>query len=589
MTWEQWFTAAVTVVTVIVLVRDLFPPSVAMTGAMVATLTAGIISPAEALSGFSNPAPVTIAALYVLAKAADKTGALSPLVGSLLGNNHSQRMTTARLTIPTTLASAFLNNTPIVAMLIPQVESWAGARDRSPSHYLLPLSYAAVLGGVVTLMGTATNIVVSGLLEAAGFEPLGFFEITKIGLPVAVVGIALIIILAPTVMPSRRSATQANRAEAPEFTVDIIVETGGPLDGKSVEEAGLRNLTGVFLIEIDRAGETLAAVGPDHILHGADRLRFAGRVDDVVDLQTRAGLSLAEQTHVDLIDTPQAAHFQAVIGIGSFLSGRTLKEIGFRSRYQAAVVAIHRAGQRIEDKLGDVELRAGDTLLVVADPDWNERWGDRQDFILISPLTGVPQIRTRRALVVAAVAVAIVATTATGLLPMVTAALLGGAFLVVSGVVSPSEARASVDLDVIVTIGSAFGLAAAMESSGLAATLARGLVDGLGGLGPTGLLAGVVVATVLLKELITNKAAVLLIFPIAVATAQSVGANPRGFALAVAVAAATAFLTPIGIQTNLMVYGPGGYRFTDYLRLGIPLTVAVIAVILVGVPIFWPI
>lgn len=588
MIWEQWFTAAVTVLTVIVLVRDLFPPSVAMTGAMVATLTAGIISPAEALSGFSNPAPVTIAALYVLAKAADKTGALAPLVGSLLGNNHSQRMTTARLTIPTALGSAFLNNTPIVAMLIPQVESWAEARDRSPSHYLLPLSYAAVLGGVVTLMGTATNIVVSGLLEAAGFEPLGFFEITKIGLPVALVGVGLIILLAPSVMPSRRSATQVNRAEAPEFTVDTIVEAGGPLDGKSVEEAGLRNLAGVFLIEIDRGGEMIAAVGPDHILHGADRLRFAGRVDDVVDLQTRAGLNLAEQTHVDLIDTPQAAHFQAVIGIGSFLSGRTLKGIGFRSRYQAAVVAIHRAGQRIEDKLGDVELRAGDTLLLVADPDWNERWGDRQDFILISPLTGVPQIRTRRALVVAAVAVAIVAAVATGLLPMVTAALLGGALLVVSGVVSPREARASVDLDVIVTIGSAFGLAAAMESSGLAATLARGLVDGLGALGPTGLLAGVVVATVLLKELITNKAAVLLIFPIAIATAQSVGANPRGFALAVAVAAATAFLTPIGIQTNLMVYGPGGYRFTDYLRLGLPLTVAVIVIILVGVPIFWP-
>jgi di/tricarboxylate transporter len=588
MSWEQWFVAAVTVATIVVLVRDLFPPSVAMTGAMVAALTAGIISPAEALAGFSNPAPVTIAALYVLAKAADKTGALTPLVGSLLGNGYSQRMTTARLTISTLFASAFLNNTPIVAMLIPQVESWAEARDRSPSHYLIPLSYAAVLGGVVTLMGTATNIVVSGLLEAAGFEPLGFFEITKIGLPVAVVGVSLIILLAPRVMPSRRSATQSNRAEAPEFTVDIVVEPGGPLDGKSVESAGLRNLAGVFLIEIDRNGETTAAVGPDHILHGSDRLRFAGRVDNVVDLQSQEGLSLAEQTHVDLIDTPQAAHFQAVIGVGSFLSARTLKEIGFRSRYQAAVVAIHRAGQRIEEKLGDVELRAGDTLLVVADPGWNERWSDRQDFILISPLAGVPQIRNRMALAVAAVAAGIVVTAATGLLPMVTAALLGGAALVVARVVSPREAKSAIDLDVIVTIGSAFGLAAAMESSGLASTLARSLVDGLGVLGPVGLLAGVVVATVLLKELITNKAAVLLIFPIAIATAQSVGANPRGFALAVAVAAATSFLTPIGIQTNLMVYGPGGYRFTDYLRLGLPLTVAVIAVILLGVPIFWP-
>ncbi len=588
MSWEQWFTTAVILLTVVVLVRDLLPPSVAMTGAMVAALTAGIITPAEALAGFSNPAPVTIAALYVLAKAADKTGALAPLMGSLLGDNHSQRMTTVRLAIPTAFASSFLNNTPIVAMLIPQVESWAEARGRSPSHYLLPLSYAAVLGGVVTLMGTATNIVVSGLLETAGYPPLGFFEISRIGLPVALVGVALIVILAPVLMPARRSATQASREEAPEFTVDVIVKAGGPLDGASVEAAGLRNLAGVFLVEIDRDDETIAAVGPDQVLHGADRLRFAGRVDNVVDLQTRDGLTLAEQTHVDLIDTPQAAHFQAVIGIGSSLSGHTLKEIGFRSRYQAAVVAIHRAGQRIKEKLGDIELRAGDTLLVVADPGWNDRWGDRQDFILISPLAGVTRVRSRRALTVAAIAVGIVGTAATGLLPMVTAALLGGAALVIFGVVTPREARVSVDLDVIVTIGSAFGLAAAMEASGLAATIAQGLVDGLGALGPAGLLAGVVVATVILKELITNKAAVLLIFPIAIATAQSAGANPRGFALAVAVAAATSFLTPIGFQTNMMVYGPGGYRFTDYLRLGLPLTVAVVAVILVGVPIIWP-
>lgn len=589
MTWEQWFTAGIIVVTIVVLVRDFFPPAVALTGAMVAALTAGIITPAEALAGFSNPAPVTIAALYVLAKAADKTGALSPLVESLLGDNHSPRMTTARLAVPTTFASAFLNNTPIVAMLIPQVESWAESRGRSPSHYLLPLSYAAVLGGVVTLMGTATNIVVSGLLEAAGLPPLGFFEISKIGVPVALVGLVVIIALAPALMPSRRSASQANREEVPEFTVDLIVEGGGPLDGASVEGAGLRNLVGVFLVEIDREGETIAAVGPDQMLHGADRLRFAGRVDEIVDLQNLAGLTLAEQTHVDFVDTPQAAHFQAVIGAGSSLSGRTLKEIGFRSRYQAAVVAINRAGHRVEAKLGDIDLRAGDTLLVVADPGWRDRWIDGQDFILISPLAGTPRIRSRRSLAVAAVAVGIVASAATGLLPMVTAALLGGASLVVLGVVSPREAKASINLDVIVTIGSAFGLAAAMEASGLAATIAEGLVDSLGALGPTGLLAGVVVATVLLKELITNNAAVLLIFPIAIATADSIGADSRGFALAVAVAAATSFLTPIGYQTNMMVYGPGGYRFTDYLRLGLPLTVAVVAVILVGVPIIWPI
>ncbi|MGZ8784801.1 MAG: SLC13 family permease [Acidimicrobiia bacterium] len=588
MTWEQWFTAAVIIVTIFVLVRDLLPPAAAMTGAMVAALTAGIITPAEALAGFSNPAPVTIAALYVLAKAAEKTGVLTPLVESLMGDNYSVRKTTARLTVTTTLASAFLNNTPIVAMLIPQVEHWAESREESPSHYLLPLSYAAILGGVVTLIGTATNIVVSGLLEAGGYPPLGFFEITKIGLPVAGVGVLVIIGLAPRIMPARRSASQASREEMPEFTIDMTVTTGGLLDGVTVDAAGLRHLAGVFLVEIDREGETFAAVGPDQVLHGSDRLRFAGRVDNVVDLQNLSGLTLAEQTHVDLIDTRQAAHFQAVIGIGSFLSGRTLKEIGFRSRYQAAVVAIHRAGQRVDAKLGDIELRAGDTLLVVADPDWKDRWGDRRDFILIAPLAGAPRLRSRRALVAAAVAIGIVATAATGLLPMVTAALLGGAALVVLGVVSPREAKASVDLDVIVTIGSAFGLAAAMESSGLAATIATGLVHGLGTLGPTGLLAGVVIATVLLTSLLTNTAAVLLIFPIAIATADSFGANPRGFALAVAVAASMCFLTPIGYQTNMMVYGPGGYRFTDYLRLGLPLTLASVAVILVGIPIIWP-
>lgn len=588
MNWEQWFTAGVIIVTIVVLVRDLFPPAVALTGAMVAALTAGVITPTEALAGFSNPAPVTIAALYVLAKAADKTGALSPLVESLLGNGHSPRMTMARLTAPTTFASAFLNNTPIVAMLIPQVERWADARGRSPSLYLLPLSYAAVLGGVVTLMGTATNIVVSGLLEAANLPPLGFFEITKIGLPVAIVGLAVIIALAPIAMPSRRSASQTSREEIPEFTIEMVVQQGGPLDGVSVEAASLRHLDGVFLVEIDRDGEVLAPVGPDHVLRGADRLRFAGRVDNVVDLRNLVGLALAEQTHVDLVDTPQAAHYLAVIGAGSSLSGRTLRDVGFRSRYQAAVVAIHRAGQRVEAKLGDIDLRAGDTLLVLADPGWPDRWSDRQDFILISPLTGAPKNRSRRALAVAAVAIGIVSAAATGLLPMVTAALLGGAALVVFGVVSPREAKASVNLDVIVTIGSAFGLAAAMDASGLAATVAAGLVDGLGGFGPTGLLAGVVIATALLKELITNNAAVLLIFPIAIATADSIGANSRGFALAVAVAAATSFLTPIGYQTNMMVYGPGGYRFTDYLRLGLPLTVAVLAVVLVGVPIIWP-
>ncbi len=588
MSWEAWFTLAVLLVTIVVLTREVLPASAVILSAVVVLLVAGVVNPAQAFSGFSNPAPITVAALYVLARAVDKTGALQPLVSATLGKGDRRRWALTRLVAPTAAASAFLNNTPIVAMLVPQVSDWADRRGQSPSRYLMPLSFAAMLGGMVTVIGTSTNLVISGLLEAEGQAPLAMFEITKLGLPVALGGCLILVILAPLLLPDRRPARRELQEDVREFVVNMVVERGGPFDGKAVEAGGLRHLQGVYLVEIERDGDSIAPVPPDTVLHGDDRLTFVGKADLIVDLQKMRGLASVEQQHVRALDTARHAFFEAVVGATSPLVGKTLRDVEFRSRYQAAVVAIHRAGHRVQAKLGDVRLRVGDTLLMLSGPDFRDLWRDRTDFLLVAPLGGAPPRTVRAAWLVGLIALMIIVGASLGLLPILHLSLIGAIALVLLGVLTPGEARQAVDLDVILVIAGAFGLGAAMGVTGLADRLAGGLIEALGVLGPTGVLAGVVLATVVLKAFITNNAAAVLMFPIAVSAATGLGLDHRSFAIALAITASASFLTPIAYQTNLMVYGPGGYRFTDYARLGVPLTVLVVLTILLVLPIFWP-
>ncbi|MDH3731387.1 MAG: SLC13 family permease [Acidimicrobiia bacterium] len=586
--WEAWYTLAVVAIVVVILVRDLLPPAGAFLAAVVAVLVPEIIEPSQAFSGFSNPAPITIAALYILAGAVEKTGAVTPLVSSLFGRNGSGRVALARIAIPTTTASAFLNTTPIVTMLIPQVERWSEARGRSPSRYLMPLSFAAILGGVVTVIGTATNLVVSGLFVAEGMEPIGFFEITKVGLPMAVIGIGVIVLLAPVVIPDRRSARQEMVEDVRQYAVEMSVAPGLALDGKTVAGGRLRDLRGVFLAEIERDGDVIAPVTPDTMLHGGDLLHFFGMSDDIVDLQATPGLVSTEHHHVVELDTTRSNYFEAVVGEASPLLGKTLKEIGFRSRYQAAVIAIHRGGHQVDGKLGSIRLRLGDTLLIVADPGFRRRWKDHNHFLLIAPLGGLPPGASAGARRTGLVGLGVVLLAATGITSLIAAVLLGAVAIVMLGVLTPEEARESVNLNVVVMIAAALGLAEAMNSSGLAEAVADRVVDLFGDGSSIAVLLGVVLATTILKEFVTTNAAAVLIFPIAIATATSLGLDPRAFGMAVALTAATSFLTPIGYQTNVMVYGPGGYRFTDYLRLGGPLTLVTVATTMILVPVFWP-
>ena len=588
MTADAWVTLVIVVVVVVVLVRDLLPPSAAMAGGMVALMATQVVTPEKALSGFANPAPATIAALFVLARAVERSGILRPVVSGLLGTSAGVRSALGRMSIPTAAASGLLNNTPIVAMLVPQIERWSDQRRISPSRFLMPLSFAAILGGTLTLIGTATNVVVSGQLEAIGLEPLGFFEISRAGIPIALLGLALVVTLAPIVLPARRSPRSDAEDRYREFTLEMTVETGGAIDGASVEDAKLRDLAGVFLVALERSGEQIVPVRPEYVLRGGDRLRFAGKANDVVDLQALGGLASAETEHLSALDTRRPGVYEAVIGGASPLVGRTLKEIGFRGRYQAAAIAIHRAGQRVDAKLGEVPLRVGDTLLLLSDSRFRDRWLDRNDFLLISGGSEIDRPDTRRRWIVAAVALAIVGVAASGALPLVVTALVGAMVIVATGILTPGQARDAVDLDVVVTVAAAFGLAAAVQSSGLADVFADGITRAFEWAGPRGVLLGIVLTTVVMTELITNNAAALLVFPIAIASAPSAAVDPRGIAIAVAIAASASFLTPIGYQTNTMVYGPGGYHFGDYARLGAPLTILVVVATVALIPMLWP-
>jgi di/tricarboxylate transporter len=582
MPWEAWFTLGVLALTLVLLAREIYAPAHTMLGATIVLLVAGIISGPEAFAGFGNPAPITVAALYVLARAVEKTGLLQPLLAWLMGRGTGEAGPLRRLLPTSAAASAFLNNTPLVAMLIPPVSDWAYRTGRSPSRYLMPISYAVILGGAITVMGTSTNLVVSGLMETRLGTPMGFFEITPFGLPVAVIGVILLMITSPYLLPSRLPPREALADRvAREFTVYMVVEPGGALDGKAVAEGGLRHLKGVFLVELERAGELVAPVSSDTVMKGGDRLCFVGRADDVVDLHLIRGLISAEQAHVTHFDTARHTFFEVVIGPASPLVGQSLRSAQFRSRYQAAVVAIHRAGHRINAKLGGVELRIGDTLLLLADPGFRNRWREHTDFLLIAQLGGTAPGVTRKAWFVGVVTVAIALVAGLGVLPMLQAALLGMVALVAFGVLTAGEARAAVDLEVIVIVATSFALAAAVDNSGLADRLAALLVGAFSGLGTLGVMLGIILATSLLTELVTNNAAAALVLPIALGAAQRIGADPRVFALVVAVMASTSFLTPIGYQTNTMVYGPGGYRFGDFARLGAPLTAAVMITILI--------
>lgn len=576
----------VMVTIVVVLARERYAPAPTMLAGLVVLTLVGVVDADEAFAGFSSPATLTIAGLFVVARALQVHGGLAVLLTRLLGDRARDRTILARLVAPVLAASAVIANTPLVATLGPMVRTWAERRGRAPSTFLMPLSFATILGGVITTIGTSTTLVVSGILDRAGLGAFGFFEVLPLGLPIALVGGILLVAVAPLVLPDRRPSYAQVASHERDYTFRLQVAPGGPLEGRSVTESGLRNLEQVYLAGLRREELELAPVGPGAVLQAGDVLTFVGRVDQVLEVSSRAGLVHADETQATLLDGDRHGLVEAVVGVNSPLVNRTPKEMSFRGHYGAAIVAIHRQGERVDAKLGEVRLAAGDALLLLTDDDFEDRWRPTRDFAVVVPLEDGETTPSRYRPLVGLVTVAMIVAAAVGV-PILTAVLAACLVLVGSRAIRFWDARGSLDLDVLLIVASAIGLGGAIESSGLA-DRAAGVIETVAASGgATVALLAVLVGTLVLTELVTNVAAAALMTTVAVEVAARVGADPHGWAVGVAVMASSSFLTPIGYQTNTIVYGLGGYRFTDYWRLGLPLTLVVLAASMVIIPAVW--
>jgi di/tricarboxylate transporter len=588
-TWQAWATLFVVVVVLAVLAATRVRAHVVLLGALTLLLTLGVISDRDLLSSVANPGMATVGALFAVGAGLRDTGGMSWLAERLLGRPQSVTSARVRIVGPVALLSAFMNNIPLVAVMLPVVNDWARRIRVSTSQLMIPLSYASVLGGTCTLIGTSTIIVVNGLVitELGPEQALGMFDISRVGVPVAIVGLLYLVLLGGWLLVDRTPAL-STRDDAREYTLEMIVEKGSPLTGKSIEDAGLRQLPGVFLMEVQRDGIVMPAVSPKTELREKDRLVFVGVVTSVVDLQRIRGLSPAtNQLWKMNAPRPSRSLVEVVVSNSNPLLGQTIREGRFRTRYDAVAIAAARHGQRIDKKLGDIVLQAGDTLLLEARPDFVEHNRESRDFYLVSEIADSSPLRHDRAWLAVAILVAMVATVALGWMSMLNAALLAAGFMVIARCTTASAALRAVDWTVLLVIVAAFGIGRAMEVSGAAMLVADSLL-GIVGDHEVGTLAVLCGLTMVFTNVMNANAAAVLVFPIGVEAASHLDASPMPFVIGIVMGAAASFATPIGYQTNLMVYGPGGYRFVDFVRIGAPLSLLVWGLSVALIPHFWP-
>lgn len=586
--WEPILTGVLIVLMIGTMALGRFGADIIMMGALLVLLLTGVLEPQEAIDGFANQAVITVAMLYIVATAMRETGAMARITAIVLGRPKTERSAQMKLAIPVAMMSAFVNNTPIVAMFLPTLSTVARRCSFSPSKLYMPLSFASILGGVCTLIGTSTNVVVAKLLSdehivGPSGEELGFsmFTLAKVGLPIAIVGILYILFFGRKLLPDRVTPIQDAETHDEGYHAALRVEPNSPIVGKSVEDADLRDLPGLFLARIERENTTLVAVSPQEIINARDVLVFVGQIDSVVDLQQIKGLVPSTlPSSDDSIDESEDPHYrpnltisEAVVANNSSLVGLTIKESGIRTRYGAVVVAVRRQGQRLTGKLGDIRLRSGDTLLLEAPPGFGDRFMSSGDFYLVNERITPAALRHERAWVALAVLAMLITILSFGVLDPMTGSMLAAGLMVLTRCCTGPQARRGVDIQILVVIGAAFGIGAAMTKTGLAADIAHTITQAVSTMGPWGLLASIYVLTSIFTATMTNNAAAVLMFPIALAVAAEQQLNPMPFVVAITVAASCEFSTPIGYQTNLMVMGPGGYRWSDYTRFGLPLSI----------------
>ena len=587
MTFDAWFSISIVIFCFATLMFSRVSADIVMTAGLSLLLLFEILTPQEALAGFANEGMLTVAVLYIVAAGLTETGAVGWIVQSLLGRPHSTSHAQLRLMLPVTVLSAFLNNTPVVAIFIPAVKDWAKRHKLTLSKLMIPLSYASIAGGTCTLIGTSTNLVVNGMLqEQNNYSGLSMFELLWVGAPIVFAVLVFILIFSRWLLPDRVPALD-RYDDVRQYTVEMKVEHNSPLANMSIEQAGLRQLPGLFLVEIERAGQLIPAVSPQEILYSNDRLVFAGIIDSVVDLQKIRGLKPATSQIFKLEGERKDRRFvEAVVSNTCPMIGKTVREGKFRSRYNAVIIALARNGERLNQKIGDIILRPGDTLLLESRESFVQQQHNSRDFFLISEIGHSHPLNHDRAITALGIVLLMILLVSFGWLSMLKAALLASGLMIITRCIDGRIARLAPDWQVLVVIATAFGIGTAIHKTGAAMAIAETLISLTDG-APWLTLAMVFLLTAGFTAMATNNVAAVLMFPIALEAANTLQVSIMPFAIIIMVAASASFSTPIGYQTNLMVFNAGGYRFMDFFRIGFPLTLLVGLVTLIITPLVW--
>tara|TARA_R110001583_G_scaffold50929_3_gene158943 strand:- start:9235 stop:10962 length:1728 start_codon:yes stop_codon:yes gene_type:complete len=558
MTLQSYFVLAVFICTIIGLIKFQQRPSLIFGVALLTLFSTQMVSTDQVIKSLSNQGLLTLILLMLCSIALEKTRLLRLVAMKVI--KPSYRATWLRLFGFTVISSAFLNNTAVVSTMLAPIRN---NPNHSASKLLIPLSYAAILGGTLTLVGTSTNLIVNSLVLDANLPSLGFFDFTLVGLClVTTCGITLY--LCRSLLPDHNM----KNAEAQSYFIEAKVNTGSSLIGKSIETNGLRHLQSLFLVEIMRGDLLLTAINPSEVLQANDKLIFSGDISKVSQLRLFDGLSIFAENSGLLLNNLR----EVVVRPESILCGNTLKSVGFRSLFDAAVVAIKRDGEKVSGKIGKMKIKPGDFLVLAVGEDFKSRRNIRKNFILLSDIELDSRLSGKKEYLAIAGFFVAIALAALGIVPLFKAVLLLLGLLLLSGSLTSSELLRRFPIDIWVIISSAIVLSYALQNSGVIESFNQLITQSYGDFSPLTALIAVYLITLLLTELVTNNAAAALIFPIAYGLAISIGANPLAFIMAVAFGASASFISPYGYQTNLMVFNAGQYKLNDFIKIGLPVS-----------------